>query len=99
MGRGAQAGTTGRRVSAIAAAIVVIVGCARRGAPPPTPSPPPPPWEVREATLLDGGVTVRVQIPPGPPGRKPAVIGSVPDPAPLLAAGAVVVPSEVPPAP
>jgi dienelactone hydrolase len=57
---------------------------------------------VREATLLDGGVTVRVQIPPGPPGRRPAVIGSVPDPTALLAAGAVVVTYEVhlpPPAP
>jgi len=72
--------------------VAALAGCAR---PAPAPvaaiAPPEPAADVREATIDNGWITVRLQIPPTPAGRKPAVIGSVPDPDALLAAGAIVV--------
>jgi Prolyl oligopeptidase family len=72
--------------------LAALAGCARPApAPVATVAPPEPAADVREATIDDGWITVRLQIPPTLAGRKPAVIGSVPDPDALLAAGAILV--------
>ena len=76
----------------LAVLLAVLAGCAR---PVPAPvaavAPPEPAAAVREATIDNGWITVRLQIPPTAAGRKPAVIGSVPDPDALLAAGVILV--------
>jgi hypothetical protein len=43
------------------------------------------------ATIDNGWITIRLRVPVMPPGPKPAVIGALPDPETLLAAGLVVV--------
>jgi hypothetical protein len=67
-----------------------VVACTR---PPKVAAPPAPAatHEVREATLQNGFLGVRVELPPAPAGAKPAVIALAGEREALLAAGVVVV--------
>src|SRR5262249_56378393 len=48
-------------------------------------------FQVREAQLENGAIVVHVEIPPGPPGRKPAVLVNLNESSALLAEGIVAV--------
>jgi hypothetical protein len=75
-------------------ALALAAACTRRVAPLPLiPPPPPPPASVehRQVAIDNGFVTVDLDIPNEPPGRKPVIISPVGDPQPLLAAGVILV--------
>jgi hypothetical protein len=70
---------------------VLAAGCTRPApAPPPAASEARRASEVREVALEEGWITLRLQIPRTPPGRKPVVISPVGDAALLLGAGAIL---------
>ena len=97
--RGAQPGAKPSRIaSASALRRVVLLAVALGACARPAPAPPPALGarpELRETTIEKGWITVRLQLAPGPAGRRPAVIGSVPDPEALVAAGAALVTYQV----
>lgn len=75
----------------IALLLALLAGCRTPPAPPPAAAAPPTTeFLVREARLADGEMTVRLEMPLSPAGRKPAVIAMLGDTRPLLAAGFVV---------
>jgi hypothetical protein len=87
--RGAHPAASARRTAAATLLALGLAACARGRAP--SAGPPGPAAETRETTLEGGTITVRVRIPSAPPGPKPAVLGTLADPATLLASGIVVV--------
>jgi dienelactone hydrolase len=72
---------------------VLPVAC-RQPAPTPVPSAPPAPI-VREARLQNGFISVRLEVPPGPDGPKPAIITLLGEREALLDLGMVVVTYEI----
>lgn len=69
-----------------------MVGCgAGRTADPPAAASSTTSYLVKEANLVNGAVSVRLDIPLEPPGRKPAVIALLGDTHPVVAAGFVAV--------
>ncbi len=71
--------------------------CAPRSAPVSTPAPAPGPpvterqFQVREVEIENGAITVRLEIPPEPPGPKPALLGHLNESPAMLWEGAVMV--------
>lgn len=76
----------------ILGALLVGCGAVHSGEPAAAPTPPPTTYLVRETDLVNGAVSVRMEIPPQPEGRKPAVIALLTnDRGPVLKAGWVAV--------
>jgi len=83
-----------RRTSYTLLLAIVLSGCRAPTAPTPIAGPTAPPtndYRVRETRLLNGMVSVRVDIPLTPEGRKPTVIAQLGDTSPLVRAGFVAV--------
>jgi dienelactone hydrolase len=66
-------------------------GCARLGRGRPPASPPGPAVETRQAALRNGWISVKLEIPPGPPGPRPAIVSPLGDRAALLGRGLALV--------
>jgi dienelactone hydrolase len=82
----------GVRSLLILGALLAGCGAAHDGEPAGAPTPPTTTYLVRETDLVNGAVNVRLEIPPQPAGRKPAVIALLTnDRSPVLKAGYVAV--------
>lgn len=75
--------------------LLVLTGCSARQPAAPRPAVVVPgterQFQVREAQLEDGAITVRLEIPPAPAGPKPAVLANLNESARMLDEGVVVV--------
>src|SRR5262249_37277970 len=79
-----------RRLTCLAALLLSACGGrapAPRPAAPPAGAPTERQFQVREAQIENGAIVVHVEIPPGPPGRKPAVLVNLNESSALLAEG------------
>lgn len=76
--------------------VPLLLGLAACRRPSPLPTiVPGPPDQVRDVSLMNGFITVRLEIPTSPPGPKPAVISPIAERDLLLQSGAVVVTYQV----
>ena len=83
-----------RPLTCLAALLLSACGArtpAPRPAAPPAGAPTELQFQVREAQIENGAIVVHVEIPPGPPGRKPAVLVNLNESSALLAEGIVAV--------